>query len=156
GGFSPGAPTGYASFKPETVLDYEAGMKSLWTIGDVQMRLNADIFFDDYKDIQRLVFPVGPTPTSYVGNASAATIKGAEINLLVVPNNWLDLSLQYSLLNARYKVFVDPSYGDLSNQDLPNSPKAQVSFTPRMHWNLANGLGTVSVIPTFYYQSTVT
>src|SRR3546814_19602534 len=52
------------AYRPETVTDYEIGVKSRWEIGGWKLRANVDLFYDDYKDIQRLVLlPTVPAAT---------------------------------------------------------------------------------------------
>src|SRR3546814_13677819 len=46
-------------FAPETVTDYEIGLKSQWHLGGWQIRANVDLFYDDYKNIQRFVNQIG-------------------------------------------------------------------------------------------------
>src|SRR3546814_3016714 len=56
GGFNPAASTPeLLAYRPETVTDYEIGVKSRWEIGGWKLRANVDLLYDDYKDIQRLV-----------------------------------------------------------------------------------------------------
>src|SRR3546814_11337317 len=56
GGFNPAASTPeLLAYRPETVTDYEIGVKSRWEIGGWKLRANVDLFYDDYKDIQRQI-----------------------------------------------------------------------------------------------------
>src|SRR3546814_614352 len=50
-------------FAPETVTDYEIGLKSQWHLGGWQIRANVDLFYDDYKNIQCFV-NLNTTPAS--------------------------------------------------------------------------------------------
>ena len=69
------------AFDPETVDSYELGFK--WQGAEDRLRLNANVFFMDYQDIQVQVFEVGGGPLTQ--NAGTADIRGAELELMAVP-----------------------------------------------------------------------
>ena len=148
GGFNANADPNRHFYAPEYVTDYELGLKSLWWIGDHAVRLNLDAFFDDYTDIQRYVIAPGvPLPANVVTNAAKATIVGFELDAAAELTSWLDITLQYTLLDTEYQEYTDPSYGDQTRSKFPNTPRHQVLVVPRLH------VGNVSTSITYYWQS---
>ena len=95
GGWSTRAISGFDStFAPETVGDYELGLKLDWRFNDMFLRTNVAGFYQNYSDIQRLVplvFPNGAT-TAIEQNAASAKINGVEGEFMFVPNHWLTLT----------------------------------------------------------------
>src|SRR5690606_35043292 len=82
-------PTGAFPFGPEDIKAYEAGFKSEWL--DHRLRLNADVFFTKYNNIQTTLLG-GPTCNCahpdqifYVDNGGTAHIKGFEAELEARP-----------------------------------------------------------------------
>src|SRR3546814_7130483 len=95
------------AYRPETVTDYEIGVKSRWEIGGWKLRANVDLFYDDYKDIQRLVLlPTVPAAT-FTTNAAKGDIKGVDVEFVVAPSDMFDVSFQYTYLKTNYKNYLD-------------------------------------------------
>ena len=142
-------------FEPEYVTDYELGIKSLWRVGAVRLRANVDAFFDDYTDIQRLITLGLPedAPSNAVTNASKAKIAGADVDLLVAPTDYFDTAVQYTYLWTKYDRFDDPSLGDLSKTEFPNTPQHQVGITPTLRFDLPGAWGKMALQAPFFYQS---
>jgi len=142
-GFTPGGFNADASaqstfttpFKPETVTNYEAGIKTQWL--DNRLRFNASLFDMKYKDKQELLFNSSTYSTTIL-NASKATITGAELELTYKATNWLKTGLTYSHLDGRYDEFVSGSTNYTGNP-LANSPPNQ--FTAAANINVPIGWG---------------
>ena len=69
-------------FEPETVDNYELGIKSEWL--DNRLRINANIFYMEYEDKQeelQLPDSSGTGQKTIVTNASSATIQGLEFDV---------------------------------------------------------------------------
>jgi len=98
-----------SSPRPETVDNYEIGLKSLFA--DQRVLFNAAVFYSEYEDIQRLALervPVEVDPEGTIQrliNAAQATIWGveAELSANVFDGFTLDASLGYT--NAEYDEF---------------------------------------------------
>ncbi len=108
GGFNGRAsgPISLGPYNPEEVETIELGTKTQW-LND-RLRLNASIFTTDYTDKQEdVVFPdpIAVTVT-LVQNASAATIRGAELELLAIPTDGLTLGLNVGILDASFDRWV--------------------------------------------------
>lgn len=122
GGFNAGNAKN-PTFDPEKVTAYEMGLKSEWMNGT--LRVNASLFYNDYKDMQLGQRIAGSAITA---NADAKT-SGAEVELLFAPSrSWL-LDANLSLLNTKI--------GDFLTVDASNPGQRLTSKTPEVAVNLA-------------------
>ncbi len=126
------------AFDPETVDSYELGFK--WQGAEDRLRLNANVFFMDYEDIQVQVFEVGGGPLTQ--NAGTAEIRGAELELMAVPTPPLNLALALGYTDAEY-TDLNPPTTDLAasltlDAWLPNTPEwtasASAEYTVPVPW----------------------
>ena len=107
-------------FDPETVTNYELGVKSQW-LADT-LRINASVFHMDYKDKQELFFN-NVTRVLTITNAGQATVEGAEVEVAWRPLPWLNLSANYGLLDTVYDNFVIPGGAVNTGNPLGSSPR---------------------------------
>jgi iron complex outermembrane receptor protein len=127
GGFNTEAATAAAfrtPFAPETVVNYEAGLKSQWW--DNRVRLNLSAFRMTYDDKQELLFN-GVTRILTIVNASEATSKGFEIESTFTPVSGVTLGFNYGYLDTRYDDFVIPGGANNTGNRLGSSPKVKYS-----------------------------
>jgi iron complex outermembrane receptor protein len=166
GGFS-GRPGTYEAasipYNPETVDNFEVGMKSEWL--DHRLRFNASAYFMKYNDKQEeqsVPTGVGTGQQTIVVNAATAELKGLEVELLAIPAPGLTLALSLGVLDAKYKKFTEldvsgcvpdetcvPVEVDISYLKLRRAPKITATFTPSYEW--AAGGGTASVQASWHY-----
>ena len=138
GGFNIGIITSLAErtqVDPETLISYEVGLKS--TLFDRNLRLNLSAFYYDYSDLQVLSVNTqagSAVPTLGLDNAADATIKGVEVEAFATPTDWLDLGLNFGILDAKFKNYlsgaIDPVTGqprDFSGNRMPGAPKFTLS-----------------------------
>jgi iron complex outermembrane receptor protein len=94
-------------YAPEEATTYEAGVKSDWLNG--RYRVNATIFFNDYKNFQARVTQPDPTLLAVLNvlNAGKLETSGLEVEFAAAPTNALSLEAQIGLLDASYKDFRD-------------------------------------------------
>ena len=134
------------AFDPETLTNYEVGVKS--TLFD-QLRLNASIFFNDYKDIQLPInvcffAPVGQqTPCASQANVGSAEVKGLEVEGTWRPTIAFTLDFSYAYLDFKYtEVTTDPNTG----APLFVGGTSTTPYTPKNKWSVGAqyriGLGT--------------
>ena len=107
-------------FRPEKVNDVEAGLKADWRLGEALLRTNVAAYYASYTDVQRqltdpTLIPVQAVPT----NAGKARIYGFELEALLKPTEWLELSGFWSYTNAEFTEFIG-----LNGADLWGSPSA--------------------------------
>lgn len=99
-------PSTFGPFQPESVTDYEIGLKSEFL--DRRVRFNVSAFHSDYTDIQRGVLVsngLGGVATTTI-NAGKARINGLEAELTARPTGGLELSATLGITDAKYKAFT--------------------------------------------------
>ena len=132
----PVAQGGNQVYKPETLTNYEFGVKS--ESADKRLRFDADVFYMDWKDIQA-DFSIGQVSNGggstggvsfLVGTANAASARsyGLETEATAVIATGLTVGAGFGYDRAYYVSFQDAqsgigTTGDLSGATLPNSPK---------------------------------
>lgn len=96
-------------FEPEYVTNYEFGVKSDVAMADRPLRLNAAVYYSDYKDMQRT------SSESYEGafgattfNAGKAEVRGFEMDFTLLATDRLRLSGNYSYTKGEFKEFEIP------------------------------------------------
>ncbi|MET0984607.1 MAG: TonB-dependent receptor [Steroidobacteraceae bacterium] len=99
---------------PEHLDAYTLGFKS--QLLDGSMRLNAEAFYYDYKNIQ--VFNITPTGTQLL-NGGAATIKGIDVDIAYAPIASLTFTLGLEYLDGEYDTFEN---GPAFFPQPPNEP----------------------------------
>jgi len=127
GGFNTGANQS-TSYEPETVLAYEAGMKSQFWDGRAQT--NVSTFFYDYSDLQ-LVQIEGFA--SAVKNAAKAEVFGGEVASSFILTDHFTVHASVEYLSAEFKEFSSADGRflglgittpvDLSGNSLPSAPE---------------------------------
>jgi outer membrane receptor protein involved in Fe transport len=89
-----------APVKPETVRSFEVGEKASFL--DRRLQVNSAVFDSDYDDLQ--ISHVFNTSV-ILANAPRANIKGAEIEIVALPLQGLQLSFNGGYLDAKFKQF---------------------------------------------------
>ena len=148
-----------ATYAPERVTDYEIGLKADWQVGTVPVRTNIALFQADYTNIQTSFTVVDPSggiaavtvnqdPTS--GLSSKARIKGVEVEFLVSPTSWLDLSGFYSRIDGKYSQFIDINSGEnIAGEDIANITPTSWGLTGNL--DLPLGGSATSLVGTLSY-----
>lgn len=131
----------YQKVKQEQVTDVELGMKLNWRAGDMKGRFNVSAFQTKYKDALQFfnVRPLGipptapdqPTRTSLAINASDATVRGIEAELVIEPTRWLSFSFGGAYVDQ--KVNDVKPFGPLTlTKDQVTLPTPKFSGTAAM------------------------
>jgi iron complex outermembrane receptor protein len=105
GGISGGAPTQYATYKPEKLDAYEVGLKTSFR-GQMRATLDIAAFYNDFHDEQALVnfYPIitGALPQeTAIVNANKSRSYGVEVAGNVMPFQGFTLDASYAYTNAR-------------------------------------------------------
>lgn len=122
-----------SKFDPETITNYEIGVKGVTDDGKFGGSLS--LFYMDWTDIQiRSQDPI--TQRQIVQNASEAENQGLELQVTWVPVDDLTLTLSYGYLDAEFGDFreartLDGDVIDASGNDVPNSPDHTFSAVGR-------------------------
>ncbi|MDG2521190.1 TonB-dependent receptor [Caulobacter segnis] len=136
---------GARPYDPETLWAYEAGLKS--TLLDRRLTANFAVFWNDYKDLQLSSFTADSSGafTALFTNAGAATIRGAELELVARPIRPLTLNFVLGYLDGRYDEYIGPGGRDISDQrELVNAPKWDGKIGANYRFDLADG-GSLTV-----------
>lgn len=115
-----------AAFNPETVDNYELGIKSDWL--DNRLRVNLALFHLEYQDKQELFFN-NVTRVLNITNAAEATVDGGEAEVRFRATDWLTLNATYGRLDSNYDNFVIPGGAVNTGNALGSSPDEKVSFS---------------------------
>lgn len=143
-------------FAPETVISYEAGLKT--QLFDRAVRFNAAAFYSDYKNIQLTLnscptlVPPGQVPLcNLVTNAGSAHIKGfeAEAEIHPVQGFMIDSSLSY----VDFDYTEKSTLGAIGNQP-PLTPKWKFAAGAQYQAELGSA-GSITPRLDYTYQSSV-
>ena len=92
-------PLQWGPYDDMQVDSYEVGVKSMWL--DNRLRFNMSVFYEDLSDMQTQVNAVDPGSqggySTVVQNAASATIKGLELETIVMLVPGLDITAGYGL-----------------------------------------------------------
>jgi len=135
------------AFGPENLLAYELGFKHLLR---GLYRLNGAVFYYDYKDFQAFTFT---GLTQQIGNLPAS-VQGAELEIVMSPDEHLELTLGGSYLSTRVKGVVTPVVG--STQTVTQSrrmvlaPEFALNAIVRYHFQIAGSRELALQLDTHY------
>ena len=154
----------FFTFGSEKLTDIEPGVKSEFNIGQMAVRLNADIFYDWYKNLQlsNTVFFDGQ-PASIIetsgpdGLPSKAHIYGGELNLVVLPVPSMTVTLNYGYTKGVYDHFLEltaeGAIQDLSGTSFTGIPENTLSLTDTWRLPINSQWGNVSLTGAWSYRS---
>jgi outer membrane receptor protein involved in Fe transport len=119
----PGQPTDPLTFGPDTLWNYELGLKGDWL--DHRLNFTAAVFDIEWKDVQIQLTDVAGN--AYYTNAGNARSRGGEfqVSALVLPGLRVDATGSWT--DAREKQAV-PNVGAFQGSRLPDVPKFSGSF----------------------------
>jgi iron complex outermembrane recepter protein len=143
------------SFGPEFVTEEELGIKSDWKVANIPIRTNADLWFQDYSDIQEVV---AHGAISYTQNAGKAYLWGAELQATAELTASLEVGVTYDHGTIQYKSFeAGVSAGTIENLQLTrtlNFPPNKYGLTARYRLPVPSDAGDVSVRANWHWQAT--
>jgi iron complex outermembrane receptor protein len=162
------------TYAPQTVKDYEVGVKSDFRIGDAAVRIGADVYRLDFSNIQQTIFAAGNGVTAtFVVNAAAARMQGFELQTEVAKGPF-DASLTYSYTDAKFTDWQAPDplglitvgnpaclptspafqcFIDMSKSAFPNIPKHKIGLSVTYELPLNPDIGQVRLTATGAYQT---
>ncbi len=121
-------------FEQEGSKSFEVGMKT--TFWNSRAQFNVALYDAEYSNIQGLEQPPGQIGFSIF--TSDADVKGAELELNLLPFNDLQLNLAYSFIDAEYAPGSEASSGDISGNQLPQAPRNSWSLGLNYSTDLGN------------------
>ncbi|MGZ8335550.1 MAG: TonB-dependent receptor [Allosphingosinicella sp.] len=142
-------------FDEEKAESFEVGIKS--TLWDRRLVANFAVFTTDYSGIQ-LNFQQGVSPT--IQNAGDARIRGAELELSLIPNNTFRVDAAFGMIDAEYTSVLPQSQvapsplqaGVFPGADLPKTPNFTMNLSPRVRLGIG-GWGDVTVAASYTYTT---
>lgn len=118
--------------KPETIMDYELGAKTGWSSGALSGRLDGDVYYSDYRNIQRQI--ASAYTSAPIGlNVPKARIIGLEL-MGNVQYESFSVDATYSYTDAKYVKFTNPFLGPEQMPDATNDP---FGFVPKQKVNVS-------------------
>lgn len=150
------------SYDPETIWNYEIGIKSEFLDG--RARLNAAAFVMEWEDLQAS-FAVADIDdagtivfTSGIQNAAEATNYGIEAELSLLPTDRLLLNVSAGYLHGEFdkftNAFIDGAIVDLSKQPMPNAPQWTASADAQYTFPLVGDWEGFGRVEWFYRDET--
>jgi iron complex outermembrane receptor protein len=124
-------------YDQEQVDNFEIGIKSDWF--ENRLRLNANVFYAEYKDLQRGVIRAANTSTgqeTFTDNAAGAESKGIELTFSAIPVDGLTLFGNIGWLDIEYKDFLADLTGDGTVTD-----NSDLELVRAPEWDLNVGFG---------------
>lgn len=148
-------------FLPETDIDVELGMKSLFSLAGMQGNIDADVFQTYFSNIQRSVaenilnkFGVIQN-VGFVTNASEAIIRGFEFQGTIIPFRDLKLGLTYSYNDGKYTKLDPLAAPLLAGIPFAQLPKHKIGLNGTYTLPLDRKMGLVELRADYSYQSQV-
>lgn len=133
-----------ATFGPEEITAYQAGIKSRFF--DDRLQINAEGFYYDYSGYQTSGFDVTDDGVLIGGtfNSQTARLYGGEIETAFAASPYDVISVNMTLLSAKYTEFDVPAVGAfLTGFRLQNAPKFTITLDYARTFDLASGAEVV-------------
>jgi iron complex outermembrane recepter protein len=143
-------------YDQEQVDNFELGVRS--DLMDGRLRLNANVFFAEYEDLQRGVIRAAPTSTgqeTFTDNAAGAESFGVELTFNYAPTDSLSIYGNVGYLDIEYDGFIADLTGDgietdNSDLDLVRAPKWDMNIGVDYSFDL-DDMGTLTVGARYSY-----
>ena len=171
GGFNLNNPRGAEQFEPESLDNYEIGLKSHWNIGTIEGRTNISAYFGIYDDVQvsttqRVCSDPADDSTCTFGvgtfNAAEGEIQGFEMDFAVLPTDWLEIGGNVGYLDAKYTDYVNDPDGDgpttavdLSSTAFVYVPEWKYTLYTDIGFPIDDSMGDMSLNITYTWQDEV-
>jgi len=148
-------PGDFSVYDPETLISYEAGIKTQWL--DRRLTLNLTGFHYNIDNMQVTVLQSVGTRTQ---NAASARVDGFEVEAQARPVKGLQLGLGYGFQASKYTGFNNASVPapinggnplDLTGQSLERAPRNTLNLNGSYEYHL--GGGTLSFSTDWRYTS---
>lgn len=138
------------AFEPETLTSYEMGFKT--DLLDRHMRLNAAVFYNDYKDIILTSAACPISPCLQPNNIGAAHVKGVELETEIRPIDGLLFDASVSWLDFKYTETNVARSNVALDMITPYTPEKKASVGAQYTWSLG-GSGSLTARVDGSYQS---
>jgi iron complex outermembrane receptor protein len=146
-----------SAYNPEYVWSYEAGLKM--ALLHRRLQIDLAVYDAEYKDLQTRNFdPI--SGNIIAGNAAKARVSGSELELEMLPIEWLTLGLSYSYSDAKYRSYLVPNPPptpptDDSGHTIPFTPRNAANFRAEAHFGAPHGAGQIRIGADITYRSAI-
>jgi iron complex outermembrane recepter protein len=145
-------------FTPEYVTDFEVGVKSDWKVGDVPIRTNFDVYYQDYSDIQvNQQVPYVDASGGFANittNAAGARLWGSEFEGWAILTKSLQIGVNASYLSFQYTKFgVGVDSASLIAGESANRIPREAGLNGRYILPVSEALGDVSLRANWHWQT---
>lgn len=175
GGFN-GRGGNLADFGPEKVDNFYVGAKTSFNLGAGRGTFNIEGFWDTYHGAQRSYLDLsGGALVTTIQNVPKSRYRGFDTDVAIEPTEWLDLSANYTYVDARHLEYPDntvagalallpdafkpiflASHPLVNNALAVNPPgynsKHKLNLQARLHGEIGGGT-ELALIPNMTYQS---
>src|SRR5258706_3671354 len=146
-----------SAYNPEYVWSYEGGLKTAFL--DKRLQINLAVYDAEYKDLQTRNFD--PISGNIIArNAAKARVRGAQIEVEMLPVEGLTLGPSYSYTDAKYRSYLVPNAPpvpptDNSGHSIPFTPRNSANFRAETHFGAPGGAGKIRVGADVTYRSAI-
>jgi iron complex outermembrane receptor protein len=146
-----------SAYNPEYVWSYETGIKT--ALLDKRLQINLAVYDAEYKDLQTRNFdPI--SGNIIAGNAAKARVRGGELEVEMLPVEWLTLGLSYSYTDGKYRSYLIPNAPpspptDNSGHTIPFTPHNAANFRAETHFRAPGGAGKIRIGADITYRSSI-
>ena len=123
-------------FDPERIQSYELGAKTEWL--ERRLRVNGDVFFSDYTDMQINFLVPGTISDTKVRNAGKAEMKGVELDATWLAAQGLVFTLSGAYLDAKTREVIDQQTGENVAHLFPFPSAPPYSGVAAVDWEFWN------------------
>jgi|GEM_PF-1991282 len=165
GGFNLVAPSSAQRYDPETLDNYELGMKAEWHLFGRPIRTNVSAYYGDWDRMQAQVTSRCETPTGIVfcqltRNAATGLIYGVEGEFTFKPKNWMSISGNVAYMRGKYREFFGSTPSgeccvDLSHAPFLYVPRWKYSLIARADLPIDPAFGQVDLAVTYSYTDDI-
>lgn len=136
----------FRQYGPETMRDYEVGLKADWRFAGMQARTNLDLFEAYYGN---QVFGTGANINGVVVNVNfngaKSRTRGIEFEGTLIPVDGLELTTAYAYLMPLYTEILPNNAGITFSSPFPAAPRHKFIGSAKYTLPLDEALGRVSV-----------
>jgi iron complex outermembrane receptor protein len=156
----------YQTVDEEQITDFEVGLKSDWSAGDMRGRTNVAVFHTLYKDAIQFFNVIGtgtfvgapdlPNRQSLGVNAADFSITGVELEATISPTPSLTFSLNGTYVDQKVDKLIVPPIGGLTlTEDQVTLPTPEFSGTAAVRYvlPLPTELGELAINADYFYTS---
>jgi iron complex outermembrane receptor protein len=159
GGFNLTAPPQFRVYQPESLNNFEGGMKSDWNFGDAVLRLDAAAYYGSYDNVQVQVTqpvqtPTGTTLAVVTQNAAKGEIKGLELETDFIPIRSLEFTFNASVLDGHYTQWMSNGQ-DLSGTPFLYMPKFKYSVSANYTLPVPDNWGEMVLVGDYSWQGKI-